>query len=89
MGLIIIQPDYSTAIMIGIIGVTILFIGGAKIRHLSSLSLFGLLIGIPILLSREYRKKRLLSFFGLDDNQDMGYQANQSLIGLGNGGFLE
>ena len=64
MGLIIIQPDYSTAIMIGIIGITILFIGGAKIRHLSSLSLFGLLIGIPILLSREYRKKRLLSFFG-------------------------
>ncbi len=88
MGLIIIQPDYSTAIMIGIIGVTILFIGGAKIRHLSSLSLFGLLIGIPILLSREYRKKRLLSFFGLDDSQDMGYQANQSLIGLGNGGFF-
>ena len=32
MGLIIIQPDYSTAIMIGIIGVTILFIGGAKIK---------------------------------------------------------
>ncbi len=88
MGLIIIQPDYSTAIMIGIIGVTILFIGGAKIRHLSSLSLFGLLIGIPILLSREYRKKRLLSFFGIDNNQDMGYQANQSLIGLGNGGFF-
>ena len=88
MGLIIIQPDYSTAIMIGIIGVTILFIGGAKIRHLSSLSLFGLLIGIPILLSREYRKKRLLSFFGLDDSPDMGYQANQSLIGLGNGGFF-
>ena len=88
MGLIIIQPDYSTAIMIGIIGVTILFIGGAKIRHLSSLSFFGLLIGIPVLLSREYRKKRLLSFFGLDDNQDIGYQANQSLIGLGNGGFF-
>jgi cell division protein FtsW len=88
MGLIIIQPDYSTAIMIGIIGVTILFIGGAKVKHLSICGLSGLLIGIPILLSREYRRNRILSFFGLDNNTDFGYQANQSLISLGNGGIF-
>ena len=88
MGLIIIQPDYSTAIMIGIIGIVILFIGGAKIQHLSLSGAIGLLIGIPILLSREYRKKRILSFFGFDDSADIGYQANQSLISLGNGGIF-
>ena len=57
MGLIIIQPDYSTALMIGIIGIVVLFIGGAKIQQLSLCGSAGLLIGIPILLSREYRKK--------------------------------
>ena len=88
MGLIIIQPDYSTAIMIGIIGITILFIGGAKVKHLSICGLSGLMIGIPILLSREYRRNRILSFFGLDNNTDFGYQANQSLISLGNGGIF-
>ena len=88
MGLIIIQPDYSTAIMIGIIGITILFIGGAKIKHISLCGLSGLLIGVPILLSREYRRNRILSFFGLDDNADFGYQASQSLISLGNGGIF-
>ena len=88
MALIIIQPDYSTAIMIGLIGVMILFIGGAQISQLSATGAGALLIGIPILLSREYRKQRILSFFGIGDNTEIGYQASQSLISLGNGGVF-
>jgi cell division protein FtsW len=86
MGLIIIQPDYSTALMIGLIGILILFIGGAKISQLSLIGASSLMIGIPILLSREYRRQRVFSFLGLGENSDIGYQANQSLISLGNGG---
>lgn len=86
MGLIVIQPDYSTAFMIGAIGVLILFIGGAKLSQLSVSAAAGLLIGIPVLLSREYRLKRVLSYFGVGDNSDIGYQALQSLNSLGNGG---
>ena len=88
MGLIIIQPDYSTALMIGAIGVLILFIGGARISQLSLSSAGALLIGIPVLLSREYRRNRIFSFFGIGDDPDVGYQAGQSLISLGNGGFF-
>ena len=88
MSLIIIQPDYSTAIMIGFLGIIILFIGGAKISQLSLTCSCALLIGIPVLLSREYRRQRVLSFFGVGDNPDVGYQAHQSLISLGNGGLL-
>ena len=88
MGLIIIQPDYSTALMIGAIGVLILFIGGARISQLSLSSAGALLIGIPVLLSREYRRNRIFSFFGIGDDPDVGYQASQSLISLGNGGFF-
>ena len=86
MGLIVIQPDFSTALMIGAIGVIILFIGGAKISQLSLAGAGGFLVGIPILLSREYRMKRILSYFGIGDDIDVGFQANQSLISLGNGG---
>ena len=85
MGLIVIQPDYSTALMIGVIGVLILFIGGAKFSQLSMAGAGAALIGIPVLLSREYRRVRILSFFGIGDNPDAGYQASQSLISLGNG----
>ena len=88
MSLIIIQPDYSTAIMIGFLGIIILFIGGAKLSHLTLICSSSLLIGIPVLLSREYRKQRVLSFFGLGDDPDVGYQAHQSLISLGNGGLF-
>ena len=88
MSLIIIQPDYSTAIMIGILGIVILFIGGARISQISITCASALLLGIPVLLSREYRRQRILSFFGIGDNPDFGYQANQSLISLGNGGLL-
>jgi len=88
MALIIIQPDYSTALMICIIGMLILFIGGAKFSQLSLSGAMVLLIGIPVLLSREYRRQRMLSFLGIGDNPDIGYQANQSLISLGNGGVF-
>ena len=48
MSLIIIQPDFSTALMIGSIGTIILFIGGAKIKHLMVSSLVGFIMSIPI-----------------------------------------
>ena len=88
MALIIIQPDYSTALMIGIIGFIILFIGGAKISHLALSGACALLIGIPVLISRSYRLERLLDFLGVGNNTDIGYQAKQSLNSLGNGGWL-
>ena len=88
MALIIIQPDYSTALMIGAIGVLILFIGGASISQLSSAGAGAMLVGIPVLLSREYRRQRILSWFGIGDNTEIGYQASQSLISLGNGGIF-
>ena len=88
MSLIVIQPDYSTAIMIGFLGMLILFIGGAKISQILLTCSVALLIGIPVLLSREYRRERVLSFFGIGDNPDVGYQAHQSLISLGNGGLF-
>ena len=88
MTLIIIQPDYSTALMIGSIGVLILFIGGASLPQLSASGACAMLVAIPVLLSREYRKQRFLSWLGISDNTEIGYQANQSLISLGNGGVF-
>lgn len=88
MTLIIIQPDYSTALMIGAIGVLILFIGGSSLSQLSAAGSCAMLVGIPVLLSREYRKQRFLSWLGIGDNTEIGYQANQSLISLGNGGVF-
>jgi cell division protein FtsW len=88
MGLIVIQPDFSTAFMIGAIGILILFIGGVKISQLSLAGSAALLVGIPVLMAKEYRRARILSYFGIGDLKEVGYQASQSLISLGNGGVF-
>ena len=69
MALIIIQPDYSTALMIGLIGGAILLLVVQKFALCLTAS-GALLVLIPVLLSREYRWQRILSFLGLGDNPD-------------------
>ena len=74
--------------MIGAIGILILFIGGSSLSQLSASGACAMLVGIPVLFSREYRRQRFLSWLGIGDNTEIGYQANQSLISLGNGGIF-
>ena len=89
MGLIVIQPDFSSAAMIGLIGFMMLFVGGAKISHLMATGAVSLMILTPIMLMKPYRLQRVLTFFyGESAGIQESYQIKQSLISLGNGGFL-
>ena len=89
MGLIVIQPDFSTAAMLGLIGFMMLFIGGAKISHLMATGAVSLMVLTPIMLMKPYRLQRVLTFFyGESAGVQESYQIKQSLISLGNGGFL-
>ena len=89
MGLIVIQPDFSSAAMIGLIGFMMLFIGGAKISHLTATGAVSLIVLVPIMLMKPYRLQRVLTFFyGESAGVQESYQIKQSLISLGNGGFL-
>jgi len=89
MGLIVIQPDFSSAAMIGLIGFMMLFVGGAKISHLMATGAVSLMILTPIMLMKPYRLQRVLTFFyGESAGVQESYQIKQSLISLGNGGFL-
>jgi cell division protein FtsW len=91
---IVIQPDFSTAAIIGFIGFAMLFIGGARISHMMATGAVAIVIMIPVMLMQSYRMKRVIywlgSVFGFGSGADrevIGYQAQQSLISLGNGGF--
>ena len=88
MALIVIQPDFSTALIIGSIGVIILFIAGAKIKHIVFSTLIGFTMSIPIVYFKPYRLARILSFFDKTDISEGGYQAHQALLSLGNGGLF-
>ena len=84
--LIVLQPDFSTAMVIALIGFVLLFIGGAKMSQLAACGSIGIAISIPVLMLKSYRLDRILAWFNHEGANN--YQASQSLISLGNGGLL-
>ena len=89
MALIIIQPDYSTAIMIGLLVLIMLFIGGAKLSHILATISIAMLVLVPVMIMEPYRIYRIKTYFmGLLDFSGANYQLQQSLISLGNGGIF-
>lgn len=89
VGLIVLQPDFSTAFMLGAIGILMLFLGGARMTHLALTGLIALVGSIPVMLLEPYRRARIMAYFAeTNETTESGYQAYQSLISLGNGGMF-
>lgn len=87
--LVVLQPDLGTTLLIGVIGIGMLFVAGAPVRHLLPIAVAGGGIGTLAALVEPYRRARLLSFIDpWADPLNTGYQAIQSLIALGSGGFF-
>jgi cell division protein FtsW len=87
-GLIVLEPDLGTAVLLVATAATMLFLGGLAWRWLAlgaavAAPLVGLLVAIE-----PYRRARLFAF--LDPERDplgSGFQALQSLIAVGSGGL--
>ncbi len=88
-GLVMLQPNMSMAVIIGFIGVVLLFLGGCDIKQLIVLGIIGV-IGFFVLANMaEYRVSRLTSFSNPElDPQGTGYQLLQSYYAIGSGGFF-
>lgn len=86
--LIVFQPDFSTAMMFGIITAVMLFMGGARLPHLMATGAAALAIVLPIMMAMPYRRARVMAWLYGTDDGSIGYQVTQSLISLGNGGFF-
>jgi cell division protein FtsW len=87
LGLVALQPDLSTAFLIGLLGALILFCAGGRIAHFAFLAL----IAAPVLrdqLAVGFRAERLTAFLDpLSDPMGSGFQVRQSLVALGSGGL--
>ncbi len=87
--LIIKQPDAGTLGIITLTAMTIYFIAGAKISHIFSLVIAGLVGLIIIIKMAPYRLNRFLVFLNPEtDIQGAGYQINQALLAIGSGGIF-
>lgn len=87
--LILKEPDYGTAVLAFAIGLTLLVLGGMKIRFLIVLGLIALIIFSVYLVSAPYRWERFLTFLFPDhDPQGAGFQIRQSKLAVGRGGLF-
>ncbi|TNF54753.1 putative lipid II flippase FtsW [bacterium] len=87
-GIILLQPDFGAVMSIGILTLTLLFIGGMQWRYLLGVGAVSIPVVCFLIVSASYRVKRILCF--LDpwrDSQGCGYQLVQSFLAFGRGGF--
>lgn len=89
MGLILLQPDMGTAIIIFLLSVTMYYLAGHELRYLLMLMPVAAVGGWILIHISPYRFKRLLAFFDPSlDPLGITYHITQILISLTNGGLF-
>ncbi|MDF0673788.1 MAG: putative lipid II flippase FtsW [Nitrospira sp.] len=88
-GLVLMEPDLGTIVVLGLVTAGMLFLGGARVTHLLSLVPVAL-VGVAVLIwSSPYRWQRFIAFFYPEqDPTGTGFQINQSFLAFGSGGLF-
>ena len=87
--LIIIEPNMSVTMCVGLLMLAMLFLGGMKIKHFLIIFIPALLVVPLLIIAEPYRLSRLSAFLDPWENpRGEGYQLIQSLYALGNGGWF-
>jgi len=88
LGLIFIEPDRGTTILLAAVSGAMLLVAGVRWKHIlipASVGVAGLAVSI---LYDPMRMKRIFSWWDLEQHKDgVGYQAYQAMIALGSGGW--
>ena len=88
-GLIMLQPDLGTTIIVGVIGMTQIFLSGINLFYFFAATGMGALASFILIITSSYRRARLFSFF--EQTQDplgRSYHIRQILLALGSGGLF-
>jgi len=85
-GLIMLEPDLGTTIVLVIAVVAVLIAAGTRLRYLFGLAAVGVVGVLGLILIEPYRLDRLTTFLNpWKDPQGSGFQATQSLISIASG----
>ena len=90
MGLVIVQPDLGTSLLIAISGIAVLWFAGINHKYFIY-TILGFVISLPFIIAflKPYQKLRVLTFLNPDkDPLGAGYQIIQSKIAVGSGGIF-
>lgn len=86
--LVVLQPNLSTTIALGIVLAALLWFGGLPVRLFVTVAVSGMVAAAVLALSAGYRSDRMRAFFNPgDDPQGINYQARQAKYSLADGGI--
>lgn len=88
LGLIFLEPDWGTALMLGGVSAVVLLVAGVRWRHFLPPVVVGLGLVTALLFLDPTRSDRLYSWLHVEETRlDTGHQVWQSWIALGAGGL--
>ncbi len=88
IGLIMIEPNFGTAFVIGFISLTILFIMGFDVKELGIIVLLAIIILSISIMIKPYARMRIVGFFNLKGIKAPVAQSQYSLFAIGSGKLL-
>jgi cell division protein FtsW len=87
-GLVMLEPDLGTTIVLVLTTMTLVFVAGASLTHVMACIGVGSVAASMLVLSGGYRADRIFAFISAeDDPSGRGFQTLQLLIALGSGGI--
>ncbi len=85
--LVLMQPDFGTAVIIAVAGFLMLFVSGVRYRHLIATLILAVPFLFHVAISAQYRVSRIKTFLDpWSDPLNAGFQVIQSLVAFGCGG---
>ena len=91
IGLILLQPDFGTAVVFGCIMITMLFVAKISWKYIGC-GLGAVTLALPLawfLVLKPYQKERIINLFHPEnDPSGTGYQVAQSKLAIGSGGLF-
>jgi len=89
ISLVLLQPDFGTAVIIVMILISMLYLAGSRILYLTGLAALLIPTGFMLVVREGYRAERLMSFLDpWKDPTNSGFQIIQSFLSFGSGGVL-
>jgi len=89
VGLVVVEPDLGTAVVIGITALVIYFVSGEPLWHFIMLVPAAILVVLGLTATAPYRLRRLITFLNPSiDPLGASYHIRQILLALGSGGIF-
>ncbi len=88
-GLIMLQPNISSGIMLITISLIIVYVGGARLKHIFISSLVSVAVIASAAMVFSHSRSRIVSFIeSFFNGGDLNFQVKQALYSLGSGGIF-